>query len=90
MLDGLQTQPFREGFHLAIPQGFFAGLRIAVGGRAQKSSGVLRGLPIYPHVTTGEFKRYVPRCWLKFNTFNGGTRLLLWLKPEVSSAREIL
>jgi hypothetical protein len=47
MLDGLQTQPSNEGFHTAIPQGIFAGLRIAVGDRTPKSSGVLRSVTIY-------------------------------------------
>jgi hypothetical protein len=68
--DSLQTQPFTEGFHLAIPQGVFASLRIAVGSRAPRSGGVLCSVPIYLQVTTGEFKRYAPRCWLNFNKQN--------------------
>jgi hypothetical protein len=66
MLDSLQTQPVTEDFHLAIPQGIFASLRIAVGGRAQKSSGVLRGVPIYPHVATGDLNTTHPGAVIHF------------------------
>ncbi|KFI18379.1 hypothetical protein IB75_14670 [Nitrosococcus oceani C-27] len=68
MLDGLQTQPFTAGFHLAIPQGIFAGLRVAVGGRAHKSGGVLQVVPADLLVATGRFKQPAPRCSFNFNT----------------------
>ncbi|WP_147094445.1 hypothetical protein [Nitrosococcus oceani] len=61
MLNDLQIQPFPEGFHLAIPQGTFAGLPVALGGRAHNSGGLLHIVPVYLLVTTGRFKQPAPR-----------------------------
>jgi pheromone shutdown protein TraB len=87
MLDGLQTQPLTEGFHLAIPQGFFAGLRIAVGGRAPRSSGVLRGVPIYLQLQQANLNATHPGAGLILTNKTGG--FTLPLPPKVGSLRVI-
>jgi hypothetical protein len=70
-----------------MPQGSLKGLRIAVGGRAQKSSGV----PIYPHVATGNLNTTHPGAVsTSLPTTNWRCHAFLpWLKPGVSSVKEI-
>lgn len=84
-LNSLQTQPFTEGFHPAIPQGILAGLRIAVGGRTQESSDVLRGVPTYLRYYDRRFKRNAPSYCSNRNTLN--RRMALPLSPNGGSLR---
>jgi hypothetical protein len=74
-----------EGFHLAIPQGGLKGLRIAIGNRAPKSSGVLRSVPIY--LQQASLNATHPGAGLILTKQTGG--FMLPLPPEVGSLRVI-